>query len=135
MAYTPEINIRELKKKGLLDEKKFFELLSDECNYVGPDVVKENYLALVRVLTKELRKNGIVRLPLLGDIALVKQKPHMGLVGKFQTVISGAYSLKFYAARTWKAYFKKIEEQSGISGKLDPRERLGDELPEYDVME
>jgi len=43
MAYTPEINIRELKKKGLLDEKKFFELLSDECNYVGPEVVKENF--------------------------------------------------------------------------------------------
>jgi len=135
MSYTPDINLRELKKKGLLDEKKFYELLSDECNYVGPEVVKENYLALVRVLTKQLRKNGVVRLPLLGDMALVKQKPRLGLVGKIQMVVSGAYSLKFYAARPWKEYFKKIGEQSGQSGKLDPREKIGQELPEYNVME
>ena len=129
MAYTPPINVKELNKKGLLKEDRFFQLLSEENNYVDPKVTKDFYLGLVRVITSELRKNGVIRLPHLGDMALVKQKDRLGWSGKHQMMQTGKYMLKFYASQVWKKYFSKLSERSGLEGDLDPREKvLGETL-------
>ena len=129
MPYTPPIQIRELMKKGVMNENTFFQNLSAENNYVDPKTTKDFYMGLVRLLTSELRKNGVVHLPHLGDFALVKQKDRIGWSGRFQVMQTGKYMLKFYANQTWKKYFSKLSEKTGYEGKLDPREKaFGDIL-------
>lgn len=124
MPHTPPINLRELEKKGVLDEETFFRLLSEQCNYVTPEMVKSFYMGLVRHMTSELRKNGVVRMPHLGDFALVKQKDKTGWAGQYQAFLTGKYMVKFYIKDTWKKYFSKLSETPGRDGKLDPREKV-----------
>ncbi len=124
MAHTPSINLSELKKTGILDEDRFYRLLSEQNNYVDHKSVKDFYMGLVRLLTKELRDNGVVRLPHLGDLAMVKQKDTTGLAGKFRVKIVGKYILKFYPKEAWRDYFSKLSETPGHAGRLDPREKL-----------
>lgn len=124
MAHTPPIDLRELAKKGILDEDRFFTLLSAENNYVDPGTTRDFYMGLVRLLTKELRKNGVVRLPHLGDMALVKAKDKIGWAGQYQRMITGKYMLKFYPKEIWRKYFAKLEEKTGLEGALDPREKI-----------
>ena len=124
MAQKSPIDIKAITKSGVLDEEKFFMLLSQQCNYVTPETVKSFYLGLVRHLTSELRKNGVVRLPHLGDFALVRQKPKIGWAGQFQTLMEGKYMLKFYPKDTWRKYFVKLQEKPGRDGALDPREKV-----------
>ena len=124
MPYTPQIGISELTKKGFFDEDRFFRLLSEQNNYTDTATVKDFYMGLVRVLSKELKDNGVVVLPHIGYMALVKQKDKIGWAGKFQAMIRGKYMLKFYANQTWRKYFTKLGERSGREGALDPREKL-----------
>lgn len=124
MPTVSPIDVRALNKAGVFDEDRFYRLLSEQCNYTSPEVVKSFYMGLVRHLTAELRKNGVVRLPELGDLALVKQKERFGWAGQFQGIIQGKYMLKFYIKGTWRKYFSKLEEKSGREGALDPREKV-----------
>lgn len=124
MSHTPPIKVKELSKKGILDEDRFFRLLSEENNYVDHDTAKDFYLGLVRTITKELRTNGVIRLPHLGDIALVKQKDSIGWSGKVHAILTGKYMLKFYPNQIWRKYFSKLGERSGLEGSLDPREKV-----------
>jgi len=136
VPHTSPINVRALAKKGVLDEDRFFRLLSEQNNYVDAKTVKDFYMGLVRLLTQELRRHGVVRLPHIGDFALVKKKDSIGWAGKIQTMIKGSYMLKWYPHIGWKKYFKKLEEKTGLEGALDPRERtLGQDLDEYGVGE
>ena len=124
MPHTPPIKIRELLKKGMLNEDHFFQLLSEQNNYVDIKTVRDFYMGLIRVITGELRKNGVVRLPHLGDYDLVKQKDKLGWAGQYQRMILGKYMVKFYPAQKWRQYFTKLSEKSGLEGKLDVREKF-----------
>ena len=124
MAQKSPIDVRELSKKGVLNEGRFFELLSEQNNYVDTRMVKDFYMGLVRLLTQELKKNGVIRLPHIGDIALVKQKDRVGWAGQFQKLILGKYILKFYPNLQWRKYFAKLGGKSGFEGRLDPREKV-----------
>ena len=136
IAHTPPINIRALAQKGILKPERFFRLLSEQNNYVDTKTIENFYMGLVRVLTQELRQNGVVRLPHIGDLALVKQKDRIGWKGKIQGMIQGKYVLKFYSQESWRKYFSGLEKKSGLEGALDPREKiLGQELDEYGVEE
>lgn len=129
MAHTPPIDLRELIKQGVLDETRFFRLLSEQNNYVDTKTVKDFYMGLVRLVSDDLKKNGVCRLPFLGDMALVKQKDRIGWAGQFQRMIEGKYILRFYPKETWSKYFSKLSEKPGREGKLDPREKvLGQDL-------
>jgi hypothetical protein len=130
MAHTPPINIRELSKKGVLDEDHFFQLLSEQNNYVDERTVRDFYMGLVRVLTKELKEKGVVRLPHIGDIALVRQKDKLGWAGQYQRMILGKYMIKFYPKEAWRKYFAKLGEKTGREGSLDPREKVLGEILE-----
>jgi nucleoid DNA-binding protein len=136
MSVTPPINLRELAKKGVLDEARFFRMLSEQNNYVDKETVRDFYMGLVRLITKELRDNGVARLPHLGDFALVRAKDRMGWAGKTWAMLEGKYVLKFYPFEKWRKYFSKLSERSGLEGALDPREKvLGATLDEYGVGE
>lgn len=136
MPTVPPIDTRELEKKGILDEGRFFRLLSEQNNYVDPKTVRDFYMGLVRLITDELKENGVVRLPHLGMFALVKQKDKPGWAGQFRAMIIGKYILKFYPKEAWRKYFSKLEEKSGREGKLDPREKvLGKNLDNMSNMQ
>lgn len=124
MTYKPPIDLRELSKKGILDEDRFFRLLGEQSNYADPKVAKDFYMGFVRHITKELKDNGVVRLPHIGDMALVKQKDHIGWAGQFQKMICGKYVLRFYPKEVWRDYFTLLEKKTGQEGKLDPREKV-----------
>lgn len=122
MPRKPPIELQELKKSGLLQERRFYELLSAGANYSDPESTKRHYLALVKLIVAELRKNGVVSLPHLGEFALVKQKDRLGWLGNMRGMIRGAYVLKFYPKTLLRQYFSKF--QAATEAKLDPRERL-----------
>ena len=111
-------------KSGVLNEERFFSLLSQHCNYVSPQVIKDFYLGLVRHVTKELRTNGVVRFPHLGDFALVKQKDRLGWNGRYRAILQGKYALKFYPNYNWRNYFVLFSKKDGLEGALDPREKI-----------
>lgn len=96
-------------------------MLSAENNYVDPRTVKDFYLGLFRVIDKDLKTQGVCRLPLIGDIALVKQKPHKGLSGGMQVILTNKYTLTMAFKRSWKDIFSKLAERGD---RLDPREKL-----------
>lgn len=123
MAYTLRIAraVAEIKKQGHLNEDVFYRLLSEQCNYIAPEMVKTFYLALVRHVTSELRTRGVVRLPMLGDFYLLKQENTKGWNGKHLTAIEGKYLLKFDPNETWKKYWTKAADGGAL---LDPREKL-----------
>ena len=105
MAWKPPT--RHLKKKELLCADHFFQLLSAESNFVDKRTVRDFYQALARVLTQELRTHKFVRLPMLGDMALVEQKARPAIVGKSrrQVRIAPRDVLKFYPKERWRRYF------------------------------
>jgi hypothetical protein len=136
MARKSPINVKELTKRGLTSRVRFFRLLSEQNNYVDPEVVEKFYMGLVRLITQELRTNGFIRLPHLGDFAMLKQKDRVCWAGKFKRLVTGKYLLKFFVSEKWRDYFTALEEKTGLEGKLDPREKvLGYILDEYGVEE
>lgn len=124
MAGTPPINRAELRKSGILDEDRFFQLLSEQYNYIDKNTAKMFYMGLVKVVVRELRTNGVCRLPHLGDMALVKQKPKSVLAGNVRKVMDGFYALKFYPKEALRIYFSKLNNLFDDKQKLDPREKI-----------
>jgi hypothetical protein len=121
-------DLRKIKKIGILKEKRFFQLLSEQNNYVDNKMSKDFYMGFVRLLTKELRENGIVRLPYLFDLILVKLKDKRGIknVGGKNIVVlqTGLYKLSFYPNKNWRGYFRVLAKNLNGKTGLDPRERL-----------
>ena len=125
MGNKSPVDVRELGKMGILGRERFFQLLSEQNNYTDPEATKDFYMGLVRHVTKELKKNGIVRLPYMGDFFLLKQKPALRWMGKVRVMTAGTYTLKFRPNDTWRRYFNKLQKYlSGKEASFDPRERL-----------
>ena len=103
MAWTAPT--RYLKKRELLDKERFFRLLGAQSNYIDRDTAFTFYMGLVALIGEELRKHKIVRLPHLGDFALVEQKPRPAWVGRIHTVIGTREVLKFYPKEKLRRYF------------------------------
>lgn len=110
MPHTPPINRKELNKSGLLKEDRFYQLLASKCNYVDDKTVKMFYIGMVKLIVSELRTNKFVRLPYLGDFALIEQKPKTALVGKFRKFIGAIKILKFYPKIALRQYFNKMND-------------------------
>ncbi len=94
MAWKPPL--KHLKRKELLDRERFFLMLSKHNNYMDPVALGHVYLCIVTAIMEDLRKHKFVRLPVLGDLALIRQKARPAWVGKAHCVIDGREVLKFY---------------------------------------
>ena len=103
MSWTPPT--KHLRKKELLGNERFYRLLSEHSNYIDPEVAGSVYLSMVYIIVDELRKHKFIRLPTLGDFALVRQKSRPALVGRSQCVIDGFEVLKFYSKHKFLFYF------------------------------
>lgn len=114
--------IKDIKRTGVLDEKKFFQDIASRCNYIDESAVRDFYMSMVRTITSSLRENGVVRLPHLGDLALVKQKDKIGISGRaYGVMVKGAHMLKFYPSYAIKQYFS---EWAKTQPTADPKEKL-----------
>ena len=108
MAWTPPIDRRG--KRDLLSEDRFYDLLSQQCNYMDKDAVSDFYMGVVKLVAQELRTNKIARLPHLGDFALVEQRPRIGWAGKSRVFFDSRDVLRFYPKEALRRYFNKRQE-------------------------
>lgn len=109
MPHIPKINRRELQKSGLFTEERFYQQLSERCNFIDRKTAQSFYHELVRLIVSELRIHKVIRLPMLGDFALVPQKPKSAFMGWGVRGMLGAMSiLKFYPKDALRQYFNKF---------------------------
>ena len=119
MPWTPKT--KYLKKKELLNRKRFFRLLSEQTNFIDPDMSMLFYTGLVALIGEELRKNKFVRLPHLGDFALIEQKPRVAWCGRLHTFIGSRDVLKFYPKEYLRRRFNKRQGFPRYSEILPPK--------------
>ncbi|OGZ66328.1 MAG: hypothetical protein A3C50_01230 [Candidatus Staskawiczbacteria bacterium RIFCSPHIGHO2_02_FULL_43_16] len=119
MAWTPKTQY--LKKKELLSKKRFFRLLSEQSNYIDHDTALVFYMGLVALIGEELRQNKFIRLPHLGDFALIEQKPRVAWCGKSHTVIGSRDVLKFYTKEYLRRRFNKRQGPPRYGEILPPK--------------
>ena len=122
MEGLKNVKIKALKTAGLLDEGRFFQSWSEQCNYADPKILREYWQGLVRATTKELRAHGCVRFPHLGLFMLKREKPR----GVWQTHPPGRkwrMVLRFYFVDKWRRYFDNIL-RADPDAILDPRDKL-----------
>jgi len=103
MAWKPPINYQA--NKDLLRDERFYELLTKELKHLSRDEVFIIYVAMVQVVAQELRRHKVVRLPHLGDFALVKQQARPGVAGPYRVMLGEREVLKFYPKQRLKRYF------------------------------
>ncbi|MDP3792204.1 MAG: hypothetical protein Q8Q89_00545 [bacterium] len=103
-----------------MSDKRFYRRLSAQSNFIDPDTTFIFYIGLVGLISDELRKHKIVRLPHLGDMALVMQKSRPAWVGRAHVVISPREVLKFYPKEHLRRYFNKRQGFPRYSEILPP---------------
>ena len=101
MPWTPPIE----RQKHRINEKEFFRLIAEQCNYQDERSVRDFYFALVRVVSQELRSKNCARLPGLGDFGLIEQKSRPAWLGKMHVRIGPRLVLKFYISEKMRRYF------------------------------
>src|SRR3989344_5914724 len=106
MAWTaPTRHLR--RNKELLDDKEFYRKLSEKWNYVDNETTASFYLGFVKLVANELKEHKFVRLPHLGDMAIVEQKSRPAWIGKARIWIGPRDALKFYPKEKMRRYFNK----------------------------
>jgi nucleoid DNA-binding protein len=113
MAWTPPT--KHLRKKELLDDERLYHLISEHTNYIDPEVACRVYLGMVLAITEELRKHKFIRLPALGDFAIVRQKSRPAWLGRSHCVIDGFEVLKFYPKESFRRYFNNRQTVQPLS--------------------
>lgn len=119
-------DVVRLKKEGIiLKDDKFYELLSEGWNHLDPESVRQYYLAFVKIVSRQIRTKGVIRLPHLGDYALVKQPTGRPVISTGRiTKRNDIYALRFYPDRNLKAYFSKHVNHGADTVMFDPREKI-----------
>jgi len=110
MAWKPPINRKE--RKHLFNEERFYSLLAKECPHISKDEAFLLYIGMVKLVEQELRRNKVIRLPHLGDFALVEQKARPGWMGTKQVMLKEREVLKFYPKERLRRYFNKLQPVS-----------------------
>jgi nucleoid DNA-binding protein len=108
MAWTPKT--QHLKSSELLDKKRFYRLLSAQTNFIDPKTTMLFYTGLVFLIANELEKHKFVRLPDIGDLALVEQAPRPAWCGRMHAMISRRFVLKFYPKQRFRQYFNSKQD-------------------------
>jgi nucleoid DNA-binding protein len=103
------IKCMEIKKVKFLSKEEFFDEVSKVSNYCDQALVREVYYGMVKIMGRQLREKGKVRMPDWGDFELRYHAPRrfrsvngeIGMLGMKKL-------LKFDADYKVKAYFKDV---------------------------
>ena len=118
MAWTPPL--KHLRKKELMDNERFYRLLSQRSNYMAPESVVAVYLALTMVIVDELRAHKYIRLPILGEFATVRQKSRPAWLGRAHCIIDGLEVLKFYPRQDFRQFIRNGQKAKALSSMPPP---------------
>ena len=123
MAWTPKVApaIAELKHSGILSEDRFYRMVSEQNNYMDPASTRAFYQAMYNHVNNELRLHGAVRLPMMGNMYLLKRRDGTGWNGNHMAFIKDKYILRLDPAEKWKKYWHTLAAGGAL---LDPREKL-----------
>jgi nucleoid DNA-binding protein len=114
MPHTPPI--QRNKNRHLLNDERFYRLLGHQYSHISKDEAFVMYIAIVKLVEQELRRHKMVRLPHLGDFALVKYKSRPALVGSKQVKLPEREVLKFYPKERLRRYFNAQQPHPMIQG-------------------
>lgn len=109
MAWVPPT--KHLKTKELVNDKVFYRKLSQKCNFVDDEAVTDWYVGLIKLIGEELRRNKFVRLPHLGDMALVTQRGRPAWAGKMHVQMGPIETLRFYPKQKLRRYCRKVSSE------------------------
>jgi hypothetical protein len=88
------------EKRALLGRERYYKLLTEKCAETGigvsRDLVYLVHMSSLQVIGQELNRNGVVRIPHLGTIALVEQNSRPALCGKARVRLPARKVLKVY---------------------------------------
>lgn len=89
---------------------KIFQEISSRANYLDPDLVRQFYLATVKTIMAELRKNGRFYLPGIGEFRITTYKKRkIGLVNTEEKVVLNPTNvIKFSACENLRVYIKNL---------------------------
>lgn len=104
------VSRRALKRGGVLDAKVFYRQLAEQCGYVDEETIRRFYLALVKVVTRQLRDHGAARLPHLGDFVMAMRNEKLVWAGKVRQRIPAQRTLKFLPQEAWKQYLHRMKD-------------------------
>lgn len=107
---------QHLKKKELLNHEEFYRKLSEKWDYVDSETVTRFYLEFVKMISNELKEHSFVRLPHLGDWALVPYRGRTAFIGREHLRIGPRDVLKFYPKEKMRRYFNKRQGNPAILG-------------------
>jgi len=102
------------QKRGLLNDEEFYRKLAEKWNYVDNETTASFYIGFVKLIADELKQHKFVRLPHLGDMALVEQKSRPAWVGGAHIWIGPRDVLKFYPKEKMRRYFNKRQGDPAI---------------------
>lgn len=109
MSWSPPIHRRA--NRNLLNDDRFFRLLTQECiRFADKDTARTVYMMVLAVVAQELNRHGMVRLPHLGDLGLVKQKPRPAWCGKVHVLMPARKVLRFYPNYYARQQFNKKQD-------------------------
>ncbi len=106
-----------MKKRGkrkseldLLPKEEFFRLISEKCNYVNVDLIKQVYYEMIRLTGQQLRHHGAIRYPDLGDfyIKYRSEKRHRDINTREIIVTPPQKVIKFTPDHKLSKYFASL---------------------------
>lgn len=114
MSIKQPPEVRE--KRALLSRKRYYKLLGDKCAEYGisPDVAFLVHSASLQVIGQELNRNGVVRVPHIGTIAMVERAPGPAWYGQARVHAPARKTLRITPDRLLKLIYNK-KQNHGLS--------------------
>lgn len=92
----------------MVSHKKFFDKISENCNYADPESLKTFYFGLLKACMKDLRENGYITFPDFGEFRIVTRSPRKIRHVKSMEIqyIPEVKVVKFYPCTKLKYYVR-----------------------------
>lgn len=93
-SYYP-LPVAELKKKKIINEKGFYNRVSERANYIDPKTIKMVHRALLETTAEDIRIHGVGIIPEVGFLYIKKDRAHGGVPGVMKRHFAPMPVLKF----------------------------------------
>jgi len=109
-----EKNMANKKKIIALNKNDLLQIISTHANYISPDIVRDVYYGLVRVIGLELRDKGAIELPDLGYLVLHTHKARRALnvSNGLLEMLPEKSTIKFKPCHDLKKHFHLLGDKS-----------------------
>ncbi len=95
-------------KPAELSEEAFFEAISHASGFTSPELCRDMFYGMIKVMTRELRTKKIVKLPGLGHFLMVPRVAKVSVVSGVRKVVPEHHVLHFRPVDGLKEYLKTV---------------------------